>query len=258
MTKCACGPWPGYATARFADDPLLPFSVADGEQLVLRLGNRAIETGPAPRNLLSNASFSLLQPDESSDTPQQWACAAKQESPPGGKFALEEFDGRMGMRLRRLQNATSHGEISCQQLFGGGEDVAEYASIKLLASFYLNYQSLSQCATQGSECPLMVHLVYEDAFGFTRDWWRGFHYEKEIATDYPTRCSSCQQDHLVINRSGWFTFESENLLSLFAEHERPHRLNSVRFYASGHQFDAAVSEILLLVEKPVNGASNGG
>ena len=227
-----------------------PIAVSAGEATIVRHGAQAVETGDAPRNLLSNSSFSLLPAGVVSGTsaPQKWVCLTTQDSPPSGRFGLEEFDGRLGMRLRRLNNATSHGEVSCTQHFGGGADVSGYDSIKLLVTFFLNYQSLSQCATQGSECPLMLHLVYEDEFGFTRDWLRGFHYAKEIETDFPTRCSSCDQDHEVINRNGWYTFESENLLSLLGEHELPRLLRSLRFYASGHQFDAAVSEVMVLVE----------
>ena len=227
-----------------------PIAVSAGEETIVRLGAQTVETVDAPRNLLSNSSFSLLPAgaQSGSSAPQKWVCLTTQDSPPGGRFGLEEFDGRLAMRLRRLNNATSHGEVSCTQHFGGGADVSGYDSIKLLVTFFLNYQSLSQCATQGSECPLMLHLVYEDRFGFTRDWLRGFYYAKEIETDFPTRCSSCVQDHEVINRAGWYTFESENLFSLLGEHELPHLLRSLRFYASGHQFDAAVSEVMVLLE----------
>ena len=225
-------------------------AVDGGESVIVRHGAGSLERRNAPRDLLANGSFSLMPSSalNRDSVPRDWVCLSTQDSAPSGIFALEDFDGRLGMRLRRLNNATSHGEVSCAHEFRGGEDVSAYDSIKLLVTFYLNYQSLSQCATQGSECPLMLHLVYEDAFGFTRDWLRGFHYAKEIATDFPNRCSSCVQDHQVINRSGWYTFESENLFSLLGEFEIPRTLRSLRFYASGHQFDAAVSEIMLLVE----------
>ncbi len=243
----------GKASAYFVDDMNTRELAPRGQELVFRLGNRSVNKRSEIHNVLSDSSFSLndnggLFPT-STALPQSWGCLAAQDDFPIGSVSLEEFDGRFGMRLRRLDNATSHGDVKCTQLFGDeGLDVSEYDSIKVVVTFYLNYQSLSQCGTLGSECPLMLRIDYKDHLPVPRVWIRGFHYEKEVITDYFTRCSSCSQDHQNINKRVWYTFESENLLSLIDVDDHPKLLESMQFYASGHQFDTVVSEILLLLE----------
>ena len=244
----------GQASVYFIDDMSSLRSVPAGQELVVRLGNRTIEPSTTIRNILSNSLFSL-QDTEADPTqgatvlPQKWGCLIEQESDPRGKFSLESFDGRMGLRLRRLDNATSHGKVMCTQPFGeDGWDVSEYDSIKVIVTFYVSSQSLSQCGIVGSECPLMLHLRYKDSLSVSRTWIRGFHFDKEVITDYPTLCSTCIQEHEIINKQAWYTYESENLLSVIAANDHPERLSWIALEASGHQFDTIISEILLLVD----------
>lgn len=244
----------GQASAFFADNDNAIESVAPGSELVVRLGNRTFETRDGLRNALPSSSFSLQSnvslSSNSQTLPQAWDCEIAQDSFPPGRVSFEEFDGRMGVRLRRLDNATSHGEINCiYQFEGDGLDVSQFDSIKVLATFYLKDQSLSQCGTEGSECPLMMRIDYQDSLPVSRHWIRGFHYDKEVITDFYTRCDTCIQEHLIINKRVWYTFESENLLTLIDEVDRPERLNTLQFYASGHQFDTVVGEILVLLSE---------
>ncbi len=251
----------GKASAYFADDTSSLRTVPAGQELVVRLGNRTIETRATVRNMLPNALFSIqdMQQISSQDelrSPAKWGCLVEQESDPIGMFSFERFDGRSGLRLRRLHNATSHGKARCAQSFGDdGIDVSDYDSIKVLVTFYVNAQSLSQCGILGSECPLMLRLRYEDPLSVGRTWIRGFYFEKEVITDYPTLCSTCIQEHEIINKQAWYTFESENLLSMLGANDRPESLLWISLEASGHQFDTIISEILLLVDKTNGGAA---
>ena len=255
----------GRASAYFADDMSSLRTVPAGQELVVRLGNRTIEPRATIRNVLASSLFSIQYTDQGPprdelSLPANWGCLVEQDSDPRGMYSLEVFDGRFGLRLRRLDNATSHGEVRCTQPFGeGGIDVSGFDSIKVIVTFYVSSQSLSQCGILGSECPLMLRLRYEDRLAVGRTWIRGFYFDKEVITDYPTLCSTCIQEHEIINKQAWYTFESENLLSVIGANDHPESLSWIALEASGHQFDTIVSEILLLVDKSNgNGAGAEG
>ena len=92
----------------------------------------------------------LYSPDE----PLNWNCSGLPGQSPPGSYRLVNFDGRIGVNLQRYNNAASHGEISCVQEFeGDGLDVRMLDSLSVLATFSLNFQSLSLCGKAGSECP---------------------------------------------------------------------------------------------------------
>jgi len=78
------------------------------------------------------------------------------------------------------------------------------------------------------------------------NWFRGFYYEGQASGTHKKICASCLQEHVDTNPTVWHTFDSGNLLNLIAEDRRPAFINAIRFYASGHQFDTVVSEMMLL------------
>lgn len=242
----------GEAVIYFADEFSNNRLVPSGDEVIVKLANRSIELKSSFKNVLTNSSFSLqpiaLSQDGNPMMPPGWGCRYNQDELPRGTSTLDEFDGRMGIRLKRLDNATSHGEVGCVQPFGvSGLDVTSYESVKIITTFYLNYQSLSKCGTLGSECPLMILVTYDDSLGITRRWFRGFYYDELLSSEYPARCSSCTTDHRNINEKVWYTYESDNLFNLIDEERRPARIRSIEFYASGHQFDTIVSEMGILV-----------
>ena len=241
----------GMATAFFRDDPGGRKTVRTGEELVARLGNRAISTRPSVKSVVSSADFSLpdlsatrqFQPIE----PRYWDCQADLGELPYGAYTLGEFDGRVGVRLYRFENARTHGEIRCSQAYADGVDVGAYDTMRVLATIRFDYQSLSLCGKDGSECPLMLRIDFINVRGNARSHWiRGFYYEEHASGEYKAICNTCFRDHVNINSGVWYTFDSGNLLSLMTEDTRPARITSVTFYASGHQFDTIVSEMRLL------------
>lgn len=242
----------GEALAYFRDDQSQRVLARSGQELVARIGARGISTVSTTDSLLENGSFSLLHESRALSALTDWECTVRQENPPPGDFSLVRYDGRVGLRLSRFNNAQSNGEVRCTQTFDGdGLSVRDYESMRVLTTFRTNYQSLSVCGSAASECPLMLQVsYYDDNARGLRNWYRGFYY---AAANARKRCDSCIEDHVDINQSVWYTFDSDNLFNLIAEEDRPVRIKSVSFYASGHQFDTIMSEmILLLGEAGVN------
>lgn len=238
----------GFARAFFREDPHRPDLVRSGQELVVRVGARSSSIRQSTTDALTNATFSLLDASAAGTGLESalpnWSCSVSQEQPPEGRFALVEYDGRVGIRLRRLNNAATHGVVRCLQEFeGDGLDVTEFDSLRILATFSANYQSLSLCGKAASECPLMLRIDY-DSRG---NWLRGFYYEDLDSEEARQRCDSCIQDHVNTNQAVWYTFDSDNLLNSIAEDDWPARIRSIEFYASGHQFDTVVSEVALLL-----------
>lgn len=242
----------GEATVYFQDDSSRRELARHGHELVVRIGARSMTQFPSRSNVLENGEISLLQGGDVASALNDWQCSIRQEQAPPGDFSLVRFDGRVSLRLLRLNNATSNGEVRCKQTFAGdGLNVQDYDTVRVLTTFLPNYQNLSVCGRAASECPLMLQIdyVYLDDAGRSRDaqWYRGFYYAVDVSGDARKRCDTCIQDHVDINRAVWYTFDSDNLLNLIDEEERPARIKSVSFYASGHQFDTLVSEMALLL-----------
>ena len=249
----------GRGSALFVDEPASRRVARAGQELVLRLGSRSIQQQQSARSVLTNASFSLLgAADGQGLPPSGWACSVPPNQQPPGAFSLVEFEGRLGMRLRRVNNARTNGEVRCVQSFEEGLAVSEYDAMRVLTTFSPENQSLSVCGSQASECILMLRIDYRDRYGIPRAWLRGFYYAEDVTGAARKTCASCIQDHIHTRQAVWYTFDSDNLLNLIAEEIRPQHIDSVAFYASGHQFDVVVGEVFLLVGNTATNGGNGG
>jgi hypothetical protein len=197
----------------------------------------------SPRNLLEHGLFAF-------EGTLRWGCSDEYDAPPSGDFYSDAWQGRTGLRLVRGDEATSHGQTGCWQDLGeDGISVTEYTYLELQTSFLINYQSLSDCGVDGSECPMMLRVDYTDADGVEREWIHGFYYRDDpnpAYASYPPRCTSCIQDHDQINEKVWYSYSTGNFFSLFPPESRPEVINRVTLYASGHEYDVFVGEILLL------------
>ena len=199
--------------------------------------------------MLENGLFTFASVDTATSAlPQRWGCFNEQDDLPRGVYALENLQGRSVLRLLRTDRASSHGETRClQPIIPENRDVTQFNYLELEASFMVDYQSLPDCGIRGSECPLMLYMTYKDTSGEDREWYQGFYYSSDPSVSYPPRCESCTQDHLLINGKVWYTFETGNLFFILPPTARPAQIKSVEFYASGHQYDVYVSEIMLSV-----------
>lgn len=221
-------------------------AIPGGHQGIMLVGSSDITIAEARRNLVENGLFVLVDhapgEDGSIALPARWGCRNDQDDLPRGSFSTEIIDGRSALRFVRADGARSHGETRCKQPFGEhGQDVTGYSVLELVATFYVQYQSLSECGIQGSECPLMLMLEYTDLNGIERRWFQGFYYAEDPNVDYPTL------NHQKINEKSWFTYESGNLFTRFPADQIPSVIHNIQFYASGHQYDVYISELSLLV-----------
>ncbi|MYD11329.1 MAG: hypothetical protein F4X02_14965 [Chloroflexi bacterium] len=248
----------GEAVVYFRDEPSRRESAKSGNELVVRIGARSMTQLQSQPNVLKNGEFSLLQDSGATRALNDWRCSIRQQQAPPGDFSLARFDGRVALRLRRLNNAQSNGEVRCTQTFAGaGLDVQGYDTVRVVTTFLPNYQNLSVCGRAASECPLMLQVNYEyvdeDERRQDAEWYRGFYYAPDISGVVRKRCDTCIQDHLDINPAVWHTFDSDNLFNLIVEEERPATIKSLSFYASGHQFDTLISEMALLLSNSAAG-----
>lgn len=206
-------------------------------------------------------------------SPLEWGCGNAAESTPNGNFTIAREEGRQALFLVRGGDAETHGETFCQQ--GGSPDaedtstwidVRDYGYLALKTSFYINFQSLNRCGQQGSECPLMVRIDYMapplEEGGELRPltFIYGFYAVNNLnlpqidctgvpnciqPADWPYRCLSCAQEHILVREKRWYTYSTGNILSTLPDEQKPLYITRIRFYASGHQYDVRVSELSL-------------
>ncbi len=251
----------GRGTARFVDETGSPNSVRAGQELVMRLGSRSVTQQERMQNVLNNPTFSLIEPigggAASAEVPAGWECDVPPDQTPQGSYSLVEFEGRPSMRLRRVNHARTNGEVRCTQVFPDGLDVSGFDTLRILTTFSPENQSLSVCGSLASECILMLRIDYRDIYNNHGSWLRGFYYAEDVTGAARKTCASCIQDHIHTRQAVWYTFDSDNLLNLIAEENHPFLIDSVTFYASGHQFDVVVGEVILLVGNATNNGGNG-
>ncbi len=227
-------------------------------------------------NLVTNNTFSeIITLSDSSEAgfPLAWRCGNSAESAPSGNFTAARDEGRHALFLVRGGNAETHGETFCEQ--GGSPededasnwiDVRGYDYLALKTTFYINYQSLNRCGQRGSECPLMVRIDYmapplePDGEQRPLTFIYGFYALNNLnlpqidctgvpdciqPADWPYRCQSCAQEHILVREKRWYSYSTGNILSALAPDLRPEHITRIRFYASGHQYDVRVGELSL-------------
>ena len=101
-------------------------------------------------------------------------------------------------------------------------------------------QTLRGAGEKSSEFPLRVEVAYTDIYGKDLTWGHGFYYR-----DPPPEWQV--SGGVKIAPFSWYTYESPNLMELLRD-TRPARINSVRIYASGWNYEAMISEVGLFVE----------
>jgi len=196
----------------------------------------ALDSAPEPamsieRSLIENGDFSQPLLDS-------WQTYTVAENVIQGDVQRISQDGRWVARFRRDGEDNVHTEVGIRQEIG--LDVNVYDSLRLQMDVRLRWQSLEGAGHQSSEFPVRVEIGYRDLYGKDLTWGHGFYYRDP-------RAGWWIQDGEKIRPFAWYSYESPDLMELLAS-TRPARINYVRIYASGWNYDAYVSEISLIAQ----------
>jgi hypothetical protein len=226
---------------------------AAGQTLTITTDQRAsIDTGSPPlgpldseRNLVKNGDFHQAF--------AEWAPLAWQtelDDQPEGKTEVALLEGEPTLRFERI--GMGHADAEIRQTIN--QDVTDYSSLRLLVSMRLVDHSLLVCGVDGSECPLIVRIDYENANGGDSSWQQGFYAIGEIsssgAPDVCVRCPQPINPHHQVTLGQIVFYESANLMETLAfQGIAPRRIKSIRLIASGHSFATDVLEVALLARE---------
>ncbi len=218
----------------------------DEVQMELHGGERALITAnyllgplPAPPNLIVNGDFRLPLSDG-------WESYHEEiEEPPGNVEVVTDEGREVAVFSRTGRN---HAEVGLRQEIN--YDVQHFTALELRLDVRVGEHNVPVCGTKGSECPVMVRLVYLDADGVEREWLQGFYWLPDSSTPgNPLVCVTCstRNEHIRVPKDAWYPYVSPNLVPLLSQDGRaPSVIESIAIYASGHTYRSAVAEVELI------------
>jgi hypothetical protein len=194
--------------------------------------------GPLPpeQDLIVNGDFSSVL-DRGWEEPEQ----QRDQADPLGQIRIVPLGGKTVLAFER-QGANTHGETSITQRID--KDIRDFTSLKLAFEVLVNHQSLPGGGYQSTEFPVMIELKYRDPAGNTRSLYWGFYYmDPGTGSEWwPT------VNGLKVVQSEWYPFETDNLMQSTGD-VRPVYIESIRVYASGWDWDSAITNLSLLVQE---------
>lgn len=233
----------GEVTVAAAGDSLL-LTANQRSTIFAGLPPGAPETGV--RNLILNGDFSR-------SLSVGWNIFKNRATPEAteGEITVLDFQGRRAIHFARFDD--NWAELGLRQDIN--RDIRDLQSLRLQLAVWIVEQSLYNCGSLGSECPVMARIEFTDGTGVRRELLQGFYYRLAPAGTspaIPTRCVTCPPptgDHIRIQRGVWFIYESPDLLQTIRNVGfQPVTLNTITIYASGHRFESYVAEIALLAQ----------
>ncbi|MCD6291188.1 MAG: FecR domain-containing protein, partial [Anaerolineae bacterium] len=205
-------------------------TVRPGERTVWQKSMPPSEPLPAAQNLVVNGNFEK-------GLEGTWRTGTYQHASNVTPASIEVVDvgGRRAVYFSRRAEEGIHTEAWIEQELN--KDVLDYEYLSIRLDVRLLYQSLPGGGYLSSEFPLMVRINYTDVYGKQLEWVHGFYYrDPDPNSNWP-----------IINGEKipayvWYPYESPNLIDLLSK-TRPARLNSIRIYASGWNYQSMVSEV---------------
>ena len=220
----------GEANLRKADHA--PLVVTSGLRAWMTADGLADAPVVASENLLRNGNFTESMRDS-------WESYVIAQNVTPGRVSIMEREGRRVAYFVRQGEDNVPTEVGIRQFVG--KDVNVYDKLMLQLDVKLLFQSLSGAGYLSSEYPLRVEVNYTDIYGKQLSWGHGFYYRDPENENWK-----------IVNGEkippfNWFTYRSPNLMELLKE-TRPARIDSIRIYASGWNYQSMVSEVFLLAE----------
>ncbi len=207
-------------------------------------------------DIIPDGSFDTFNPADPAFS-SEWGCYSLRDDSEAaeGDYRREVLNGRAIMHITRVEEpgkpATNHAETGCLQYLNTITEplpVTAFSHLELRVTLQIRDRPLmlSTCGQQGSECPLMVVIDYLNQYQQPQQWIHGFFTRYDQAVGWPLRCATCSQDHEQLNQDAWYTYTSGNLLQLLPADQKPVAISSVKFYASGHEYEVLLGEVALL------------
>jgi hypothetical protein len=84
------------------------------------------------------------------------------------------------------------------------------------------------------------------------EWVQGFYIHFDSRTGARIRYDPLAAEHIHVNAESWFAFESRDFvldLPTDQQDSRPVEISEIQVYASGHEYEAYISELSLLGRK---------
>jgi len=221
----------GSATLKKGPDGVLV--VTDGLRAWMTNSSMSGAPEPASQNLLRNGNFT--EPMLNS-----WSSYVIAQNVTPGKVSIIERDGRRVAYFVRQGEDNVPTEVGISQDIG--KDVNVYDKLFLQLDVKLLFQSLPGAGYLSSEFPMRVEIEYTDIYGKEGlTWGHGFYYRDPENENWQV------VNGQKIPAFNWYTYRSPNLMELLQE-TRPARIDRVRVYASGWNYQSMVSEVLLTAE----------
>lgn len=229
----------GKATIRGAQGPILTLNPS--QQTRVSLGDPPDETLSPEQNLIANGDF--RQPLSNT-----WDVTGKIDPahPDESLGMVTVISGSNGSAALFQRTGTYHAETDLAQIIQQ-DDLTGLRSLKLYFVVQIDSQDVPLCGSQGSECPMMVQLDYQDINGNNHSYFQGFYADPDPGGVNPTSCVLCEthNEHIRVPLGVQWPFETGNLLTILS----PGQITAIKFYASGHSYQSSISNIELLAEK---------
>ena len=218
----------------------LAVQLGPAERVIVNDG-RIVGPQPAPRNLVTNGDFQA-QLDGWTSYNKDIEIAGE----PEGQVRPIKLDAQWAAVIER--EGKGHDETGISQQLDA--DIHDFSFLQLYLSLRIEEQNVPVCGKDGSECPVMVRINYQDTYGADREWLQGFY--SMLDTNTPGNqpvCTTCstRNEHIRVPENTWYPYLSPNLIPLLSQDgQPPASITSITIYASGHTYRAAIAEVELI------------
>ena len=226
-------------------------SAQETEVVIDSLQRARVELGRPPEGGLSNERNLIADGNFGDVSTTAWAIEhdLQETAERPGAVNFRAVNGRRAAQFERV--GPSHAETRLTQRID--RDVTEAASLTLHFSVLIDNQDVPICGSLGSECPLMARINYRDTSDTEREWVQGFYSiaVPDLQNVNPRFCVTCttRNPHRAVPSNTWYTYDSGNLMDALAVGDlKPSRITRVTFYASGHSYRSAITDVELLVQ----------
>lgn len=210
-------------------------TVTVGEGLLTWIAANQPPTAPRP------AQWGLINNGDFSEGLQDWEPYSEALYLEPGKVTITTDDGRSVAHFVRQGPDGEHTEVGIRQQID--QNVDDYQSLKIQLDVKLINQTLPGAGQHSSEYPVRVEIDYTSIYGQNLRWGHGFYFRD------PTQWQITDPESSKYPPLIWRPYESPNLVAYLTEQGTPPaRINSIRIYASGWNYESMVSEVTLIAE----------